>query len=144
MSSEKTSKLSSIKNKTSTPIDEAASLIDGSKEEKSSGRVATHHFKQFMGMMQVRSGEGSMLEKLDSNQISQVIENAEKGSVREHDLDQKRENSNRLYLFGGFFFILLVCWLFLHYQKTEHIDAIISAVVGLLGGYGFGRANAKD
>ena len=101
-----------------------------------------HRVERFMGMMQVGSRSESLIEKLDTSQISQVIDNAEKDSVRQHTLDQKQENSRRFYALTVCFVVFAICWLFLGYNKTEHIDAVISAIVGLLGGYGLGKANA--
>lgn len=100
--------------------------------------------EQFMGMMQIGSRKESMFEKLDSGQISQVIENAEKDSERQYVLDQKQENSRRFYTISAIVVVIAICWMFLSYDKTEHIDAVISALVGLLGGYGLGQANSKN
>lgn len=34
--------------------------------------------------------------------------------------------------------VFSLCWLFLAYGKSEHVNAIIALVVGLMGGFGAG------
>lgn len=40
--------------------------------------------------------------------------------------------------------VIGLSWLFLAYNQAEHIDAIIGAVLGLLGGFGAGVAYSKS
>ncbi len=40
--------------------------------------------------------------------------------------------------------ILAISWLFLSFDQAEHLDAIIGAVIGLLGGFGAGLAYGKS
>ncbi len=99
--------------------------------------------EQFFGMS-VGPRRDPIVEKMDSDQITQVIANAEKSNERRHLLDLSRENSRRLYSAVAAILIIGICWMFLAYDKTEHIDAVISAIVGILGGYGFGKASSSN
>ena len=40
--------------------------------------------------------------------------------------------------------ILVLSWLFLAYDQAEYLDAIIGAVIGLLGGFGAGVAYGRS
>ena len=113
--------------------DRSAELVPEAMQE----RLAS-----FFAMTHVGPRPDPLMEKVTSAQISKVIGHAEAASQREHDYDLKRESSRRLYAITGVVFILLICLMFLHYDKTEHIDAIVSAAIGLLGGYGLGRYSA--
>ena len=35
--------------------------------------------------------------------------------------------------------VVVICWLFLSYNKPEHINTVISMIAGFLGGFGTGR-----
>jgi hypothetical protein len=100
--------------------------------------------EQVFSMMQVGSPRESMLEKLDSSQISKVIQNAENDSVRQHAMEGKRENSRRIYACVSVAVVIGICWLFLAFKETDHLDAVITALIGLMGGYGLGTANSKN
>lgn len=70
---------------------------------------------------------------MDGQHISTVLANADKEDTRKH-------STQRICVGAGVFAILLLCWMFLEYQKTEYLDAVVAGVVGLAGGYGIGRA----
>ncbi len=38
--------------------------------------------------------------------------------------------------------IFALCWLFLVYNKSDQVEKIITLIVGLIGGFGVGRATA--
>lgn len=58
--------------------------------------------------------------------------------------DDRDHASKRIFLVVAAVALILICWLFLVYQKSEHLDAVIGVVAGLLGGYGFGKASKAE
>lgn len=117
---------------------------DDGKSSSSARPEVIRSIQQFVGMAQIGPRPDPLLEKMTSEQVSHVLTNHEEESKRRHDRELARENSHRTYFIAGLVLIVVICWLFLGYDKTEHLDAVIAAVVGLIGGYGFGRAKATS
>lgn len=114
---------------------------DSDEREQEPRPRAVELVEHFSAMMQVGPRPNPFIEKLDTDQLGKIIEHTEAQNKRDHTSETKRENSRRYYVGIGAVIIFALCWLFLAYDKSDHIDAIISAVVGLLGGFGLGRAS---
>lgn len=112
-------------------------------EEQNSGDDKKHEmpgfvkrsFEQF-GFQISHGRQNPLVEKMQPEHVTTVLENSDKSDAREHF-------SKRCYLGLGLFALFAICWLFLAYGATEHIDAIVSGVAGLIGGYGLGKASEK-
>lgn len=95
-----------------------------------------------MGMTVSRPTD-SLLEKLDPTHLTTIIDNAENDSKREHELQKDREWYSFWKVPIIVLAVLIVCWLFLEYERTEHLDAVVTGVLGLDGGYGYGIAKGS-
>ena len=91
-------------------------------------------------MMRVSPAIDPLAEKLDASHISAVIENAERESRRTHDRETQRSRNQFLLSIAGIVAVLLLCLLFLAFGATDHLDAVLAAIAGLVGGFGVGRA----
>lgn len=80
---------------------------------------------------------------LSESQRGELIKNDAASEKRKDDLRLKQVGNQVVFAGMALLGVLLICWLFLAYDASEHIDAVISAFVGLLGGFGLGRASAK-
>jgi hypothetical protein len=100
--------------------------------------------EQFSAMMQFSPGRDPLVEKMTTEHVTAVIANKDKDGERHHQEELAKIASHRWYFGGAIVSVLALCWLFLWYGKTEHLDAVLAAIVGLAGGFGLGRATAKD
>jgi hypothetical protein len=100
--------------------------------------------EQFSAMMQVSPGRDPLVEKMTAEHVTSVIANKDKDGERHHQEELAKITSHRWYFGGGVAFVLVICWLFLSYGKTEHLDAVLAAIGGLAGGFGLGRATSKE
>lgn len=91
-------------------------------------------------MMRVSPAIDPLAEKLDPSHISAVIENAERESSRLHDREIQRYRNQFLLSLAGIAAVLLLCLIFLAFGATDHLDAVLAAIAGLVGGFGVGRA----
>lgn len=83
--------------------------------------------------MQISHGRNQFIDKLDKQHVSTILANADKADERSHF-------SRRLGFGAACLLLVSLCWLFLAYGKTEHLDAVIAGVLGLAGGYGICKA----
>ena len=102
-----------------------------------------HEFGAVMGLVRQPSPDQRAFELLSESQRGELIKNDDASDERQYQLELKAENNRVVYAVLAVVGVLAICWLFLAYQQSDHIDAIITAVVGLLGGFGLGRASAK-
>jgi len=92
--------------------------------------------QQMLGV-QISHGRDQFIEKLDGQHISTILQNADKSDSRDH-------LSKRIGLCAAGILLFAMCWLFLFYGKSEHLDAVIAGVIGLAGGYGIGRSTKGE
>lgn len=93
--------------------------------------------EQFFGMHVASSSRHHpLVEKMDGAHVTAVLSNADKTDQREH-------TTKRICVCGGLLVIFALCWLFLAYGQTEHVDAMITGIAGLIGGYGIGKASTE-
>ena len=82
-------------------------------------------------------------ETLTPEHVTSLIANADAAGRRKHEAGRQREWV-RLTLAGlALAAVIGLCWLLLAYGATDHLDAIITAAIGLAGGFGLGRASSK-
>jgi hypothetical protein len=74
---------------------------------------------------------------MDSEHIHKVLDHS-------HIQERTRIRFNLLVVVIGVVAVFSLCWLFLAYDKPENVTAIIALVIGLLGGFGAGRAYEKS
>jgi hypothetical protein len=123
---------------TSHQVDESSPI--GGTPSPSMTRSFQQFSAMFAGMLPRRD---PLLEKLDADGVKQLLNQAEKSDEREH----KRQliHMYLMAVLGGAAMIAIIglCWLFLSYQKSEQVEKIIALIVGLVGGFGVGRATAS-
>ncbi len=95
-------------------------------------------------MMQSGPGRDPFVEKMTPEHVTAVIAGKDKDGERKHTEELAKIGNQKLFICVGVVFVLLLCGLFLHYQQTDHLDAIIGALAGLAGGFGLGRASQGD
>ncbi|HEX5443683.1 MAG TPA: hypothetical protein VFW87_07635 [Pirellulales bacterium] len=104
--------------------------------------LQTGHF----GMqVQVGPAPNELLAKLEPAHFTRLIDSAEAEQKRSHERKQSAFWGSLVGGIGGF---LLLCWLFLHYGKTELLKDILLLFTGLVGGFlsglGFGKVTKKS
>jgi hypothetical protein len=84
-------------------------------------------------MMTVRSGppRDPFVEKMDGEHIHKVLDYS-------HSIEKRQLWMMLTLAVVAVLAVFSLCWLFLAYNKPEHINAIIALVVGALGGFGAG------
>jgi hypothetical protein len=84
-------------------------------------------------MMTVQSGppRDPFVEKMDAEHIHKVLDNS-------HSIEKRQLWAMLGLAILAVAAILLLCWMFLAYEKPEYIHSIIALVVGALGGFGAG------
>ncbi|MCY2962297.1 MAG: hypothetical protein NT069_01360 [Planctomycetota bacterium] len=102
--------------------------------------------EEFIQMAQFSHGQGRdpFVEKMTAEHVTAVIYNKDKDNERKHAEENQRILNQRWYLVGTGVFILAICALFLGFQQTDHLDAVLAAVSGLIGGIGIGRASSNE
>ena len=80
--------------------------------------------------------------RLSDRQLSQVITQAAAEDLRKHEERMLLIRSTMYLLAGSLVVVIVLCWLFLYYQKSELITPIITAILGAAGGFGVGRSTA--
>lgn len=94
-------------------------------------------------MMSVMPGRDPLIEKMTPEHVTAVIANKDKDGEREHTQEMAKIASHRWYFVGGAIAIFALCWLFLNYKQTEHLDAVLGVLAGLAGGYGLGKSQSS-
>jgi hypothetical protein len=99
---------------------------------------------------QLSREQASLLPKLKSEQVTQLIE-----IKKQADLSEHKRQLLLIWLTSGLgLFTLLaicfLCWLFLHFNQQQFLDKVLSAFLGGMAGCGFslgllfgGRKNRK-
>lgn len=101
-----------------------------------SGSIMTRVEETFSVMMQQRSGN-ALVEKFTDDHIDKIIDG-------EHDDRKHGRMFHLLSLIACGVIFLLLCWLFLGFEKAEFITPIITAILGAGAGFGIGRYTAKS
>lgn len=114
------------------------------RHEGASAQVSRTMMERFSAMMQFTPGRDPLVEKMTPEHVTAVIANKDKDGEREHTEEMARITSHRMYYAGGVVFVLALCWLFLSFGKTEHLDAVLAAIAGLAGGFGLGKASHDE
>lgn len=98
---------------------------------------STQHIAEQMWMA-MRSGPSRdpFVEKMDGEHIHKVLDHS-------HVQEEHRLWAVTGMAILGVVAVFALCWLFLAYGKSEHVNAIIALVVGLLGGFGAGAGWQK-
>ena len=78
----------------------------------------------------------ALVDKLGPEHITAVITNA-------HAESESTQSSRRLYFCVGVATFLAACGMFLYADKIEPLEKIITALLGFVGGYGFGKVRQK-
>lgn len=126
------------------------SLIAG--DESSSSEEATRaRFEQFAGdfkeqLLRVdqQNPLADFVQKLGSEHISTALENSDKAHRREVDYVKNRDTKGVVCILAFMAFVAGIVFLLLDYQRTEHLDAILAALMGFGGGLGVGRWTKSD
>lgn len=86
----------------------------------------------------MRSGPSRdpFVEKMDAQHVHKVLDHS-------HTLEEHRLWATLAVVVLVVVAVFLLCWLFLAYGKSEHVDAVIALVVGLVGGFGAGAGWSK-
>lgn len=125
------------------PQSELEPLAAPSSPQIAPARVAQQMIHQ-LGV-QIGPAPNALLEKLDSQHIGQLLTLTEN--------DSKRNDSWRKQAFWGAIIVatagtLIMCWMFLHYDKPELLKEtlalLLTALVSFAGGFGFGRTTKKS
>ncbi len=127
------------------PSDERAPNPDESESVPPSQvgpRLVERFMAEFRG--EVFPGD-SFIDKLDTKQLGKLLDQAGEDGKRQHQLDVQRYWMTFLLLFSVPVFVLLLCWIFLNYEKGDLLREIIALLIGLggggAGGYTLGRAS---
>jgi len=85
--------------------------------------------------------------KLTDQHITEVIKESGEESERKHDERLWGMKLIASVVVSTLLLVVLPCWLFLSYQKTESLEKILALILGFvsggLGGFGIGRATAS-
>ena len=118
-------------------------------EEDSSQSLGPHLVERFMATFSSGGlgGADPFIEKLNTAQITQVLNQVETENQRGH---QRQVLTTWMALGVTALIVLMIislCWLFLSYQKGDLLREIIALLIGLGGGgtagFGLGRITAK-
>ena len=82
-------------------------------------------------------------ETLTPEHVTSLIGNADAASQRKHEAGRQRERIRLALACLALAAVIGLCWMLLAYDATEHLDAIITAAIGLAGGFGLGRIAPK-
>ena len=94
-----------------------------------------------MGMSQVVD---PLMGKLDGKHLTAVIANADKADERRHEQLKQQSKDQVVALASVLIAVLVLCGMFLGFQKSEQLDKILALIIGLAGGFGIGRASKKS
>jgi len=94
--------------------------------------------------MRVGPAPNPILDKITSDQIGTVIKNKGDEDKRRHERLKGREITLRLAIAAVCLFVIGLCWLFLKYDKSEHLEGVIGVIIGAFGGYGFGSRKSAE
>lgn len=94
------------------------------------------HIREFSGIFQP-SHENKLYDKLTESQVSEILRYSENESARSHSRKQQ-------YFWGALTAFLLLCFLFLAYEKAEFLKEVVALFVGLAGGYGLGKYKSES
>lgn len=111
-------------------------------DEPPPGQVVERTMRQtaeqlIVGMQSAGAPHDAFLNKLDDSHIHKVIDNSH--TQEEHKLWVKAGLAVLLAIM-----VIALCWLFLAFEKSEHVDAIIALVIGALGGFGLGKSQSSE
>lgn len=94
--------------------------------------------------VQVGPAPNELLAKLEPGHITTLIQDAGREKQRS---DERKMFALKGAIIGGIGGFLLLCWLFLHYEKPELLKDILLLFTGLVGGFlgglGVGKAMKK-
>lgn len=96
-----------------------------------------------MVSVQSRDPASTIFGKMDGTHISTMLTAAENEGKRTHDREIEQGRLTAGIIVGGFLSVFALCWLFLWFKETEHLDAIIALVIGMAGGFGIGKATSS-
>ena len=88
-------------------------------------------------------GGGSLLDKLTAKQLDKLLEQTGEEGRRQHELDVQRNRMTFVLLLSLPILTVLLCFLFLHYDKGDRLREIIALLIGLAGGGAGGFTLAK-
>ncbi len=118
----------------------AADAVVAPEKEESRSRIV-RSMERFSAMMQVGPGRDPFVEKMTPEHVTAVIANKDKNDERKHAEEIAKIGNHKWYSVGGAVFIFALCGLFLGFHQTEHLDAIIGTLAGLVGGFGLGKVS---
>ena len=103
--------------------------------------VSSQIIEQMSAMMHVGPGRDAFVDKMTPEHVTAVIANKDKDGDRHHREEMAHIANRKWFFVGGAISIVLVCFLFLNYNQTEHLDAVLGVIAGMAGGYGLGKAS---
>jgi hypothetical protein len=92
--------------------------------------------KQFVGMMRSRSLGGSFLDRLSTSQLTKLIDQDAADSQRRHELAKQHSWMVFWLLLSVPAFILILCLLFLYFDKGDLLNQLFTLIMGAVGGGG--------
>jgi hypothetical protein len=103
----------------------------GASREEPMRQRAMHLAEQMMMTVQSGPPRDPFVEKMDGEHIHKVLDHS-------HSIEKKRLWMMLSMAVLAVIAVFSLCWLFLAYNKPEHINSIIALIVGALGGFGAG------
>lgn len=78
-------------------------------------------------------------EPLPTPVLKQLVENEAQRDRQQAEKDRRAQNNQLVLCLAGILAVLALCWLFLHYGKSDQIMTILTPLLTFLAGGGIGH-----